>query len=570
MMRLSVALLESLLVEREIHEVDKDWIDGVRAAWKQLAKEATTAPYPDDFLRPADPSTGLFYREGDEIPSEAFYPLSDAIVDRIKNVVRFLERLREDLLINKRFWTVPTKGGSAPEKSIIVRGLDKALQTANNTNRLARSSPIRPAGLARSDALVRFAGEGIEAIDKLLEARVWKTLRGLVKKAGGGVVSGTRTPFPENEINLGNAKLIFLDTPMDPYETKQGKRVTRGKEKWRSPGVRREIVKRFTKAYVLLKSRGLDAVWYGPMFILPETETWDVRYTVSQGALKGAKVKTTAAAAYNSAGDKLSFFSKVMSDTIIHELGHRYYYKVMNQSDRAEFDRWFGVIPAATQYGSRNPAEDFAEMFEEYVKGRMRLSSEQVMRFERVLHHKTKVDEPATVGELDGRKGRYRIQGVMVYLDPALREEPTKGKVLGIVGKLIVALALKVGFNFKKAIKNGISVYPPGKFRKIAGLDDLGVGYVSYTSAIEKGGLGVLRDLIKAIAEDFWLSRNLDVEKRRIFAKVFGGRQERFGDVVVWYAAHSYGGLGWTSQQRDVFRWIIGAGEKMPVLESKC
>jgi hypothetical protein len=95
-------------------------------------------------------------------------------------------------------------------------------------------------------------------------------------------------------------------------------------------------------------------------------------------------------AVYSPNTDQVRIFAVSSPRTIVHELGHRYWYKHMSKRQREKFRAWFGDVPATTDYGSTNPEEDFAEAFADYVTGRD-MTREQVDRFKSVLRDGDKV-----------------------------------------------------------------------------------------------------------------------------------------------------------------------------------
>jgi hypothetical protein len=89
-----------------------------------------------------------------------------------------------------------------------------------------------------------------------------------------------------------------------------------------------------------------------------------------------------------------------VAGVVVHELGHRYWFKHMKAGARARFAAWFdprnkedqekegpkaGFVPAPTSYGAESPVEEFAEIFTAYVLGSYKgitLTGPQKARFE--------------------------------------------------------------------------------------------------------------------------------------------------------------------------------------------
>jgi len=95
-------------------------------------------------------------------------------------------------------------------------------------------------------------------------------------------------------------------------------------------------------------------------------------------------------ATYNRINDMLDLYSDgIEAEHIVHELGHRYYYKYMNAEDRRNFSRFFKQVPATTSYGGTSSVEDFAEVFRSYV-ARKKMTKAQRHRFEQFLNRKNR------------------------------------------------------------------------------------------------------------------------------------------------------------------------------------
>lgn len=92
----------------------------------------------------------------------------------------------------------------------------------------------------------------------------------------------------------------------------------------------RAYVKHLDKAYYLLKSKGLQKVWYGTVFIRCRG-CGGVNYNTGGGV--GGN--------YPIGPDVVNVFerpSDFIVELMLHELGHRYWFKLMNESQRARFN----------------------------------------------------------------------------------------------------------------------------------------------------------------------------------------------------------------------------------------
>lgn len=137
-----------------------------------------------------------------------------------------------------------------------------------------------------------------------------------------------------------------------------------------------------------LEQKGLGHLWRGDFIVKPFEEP----RTDSEWAR---------AADYHWKKDKIRMFSeRGLTYTMLHEIGHRYYFKNMSIPEQRRFDHWFGKIKAVSEYGSLDPHEDFAEVFAHYMTDKD-IPRPALERFKKFLH---KSDEQ--VDELN--KGQIR------------------------------------------------------------------------------------------------------------------------------------------------------------------
>lgn len=421
-MRHSEELVIALLLERQQHEFDKEWIRGVKKAWKQIYM--ARKKYPGRVVKSKHTSISP---KRDHKALQAAAKASRLYLLRAKG---FIENLQQDLLINKGFWHVPSRGvghGSfSREKSTIVKALHNAIRAFDMGIGIPRPedygydgfvkgmTSTHPAYVFGDNTSVERLNsiffalhddpvEMVEKVNGYLSRGVWKTLDTFINKYGDGKGTDADNPFSlgqathskftgfePSELNIGRVRVIFLDSPADPSGLKRQKQKTKsGRDRWVDPRNRKQVIDVLKKAQAALKKRGLaDAVWYGNIGVMSPGATYQ---------FKDAKGGTgTAAADYSSDTDSVRVYGMPFYGYVIHELGHRYYRKIMSQKDRDAFDKWFGQVKATSEYGSTQTSEDFAEVFAEYVMGKMKLDQDQVQRFVAVLKHKTQVDEPAT------------------------------------------------------------------------------------------------------------------------------------------------------------------------------
>jgi len=101
----------------------------------------------------------------------------------------------------------------------------------------------------------------------------------------------------------------------------------------------REYIKRLDKAYQLIQKKGFEKLWYGVLFVSRNFHKLDPD-SVEAYRIAGYKDLQSRAGAYHSGSDIMEMTApptKWLSDAIIHELGHRYWFKFMKSPQRARF-----------------------------------------------------------------------------------------------------------------------------------------------------------------------------------------------------------------------------------------
>ena len=430
-MRFSEELEFYLLIERKIHEIDKDWIKGVRKGWQVLFKQRKN--YPGRIVKSkykiVDPKRDHKITQ-EAVKSARLY---------LRKVNSFLELLQRDLMINKGLWP-PPKGGEigiskllkmkkaemddfaiklkqGKGKSGVVRSLDRAKKVINypreheygHNDYVARMYQGHPA-FAFSDVdgmngvlltVANHVEEDVDKVNRILNRSLWKALEKFIDEFGAGKGTDEKNPvtfggFVPDELKLGKVTVRFQDAPSRrPGDEGLG---------YVHPEQRAPYVGELKKAWELLKKRNLGHLWYGSITIWPPSDAPRVKDA------KGRKM--TAGAHYIPWEDRVEVFANRDYSTIIHELGHRQYYKFMSRRDRGAFSQFFGEIKATSEYGSTRPREDFAEIFTEYVFGKMNLTPDQIARFEDAIGvgNRPRVDVPkvgATKSVVGGLYGRH-------------------------------------------------------------------------------------------------------------------------------------------------------------------
>jgi hypothetical protein len=184
----------------------------------------------------------------------------------------------------------------------------------------------------------------------------------------------------------------------------------------------------------VLKQRGFGKLWYGTIFVLPP-----VRAITATTAKTGQSFRAGGHYSHDDivVNPRYAWKAQTIAELVVHELGHRYWYKFMKAGARARFSAWFdprskadqekegpktGYVPAPTSYGAESAVEEFAEVFAAYVMGSyegITLTGPQKARFEALALGRAAQSE-AVHGRSHGmgiRKLVERIEQVMIEWD---------------------------------------------------------------------------------------------------------------------------------------------------------
>ena len=228
---------------------------------------------------------------------------------------------------------------------------------------------------AADASLDNLYGEMLE-VDKFISGKVLKRLSSIVKKYSDEHPEPVEAPFDpvKNEFMIGKVK-VFIDYGSGWHgRLPSPAHMAGGEEAIVSPEDTDYYVREINAARKLVTKAGFGRAWYGMIMIQPANRG---RSFVSQSS--GKQHRAVGSWAWS---DQVNVYGSWIDvrRTIAHEVGHRWYYKFMNQQQRAQFDSYFGEVPAVRSYGKENPAEDFATVFEYYVLGE-KLTRDQRERF---------------------------------------------------------------------------------------------------------------------------------------------------------------------------------------------
>lgn len=174
----------------------------------------------------------------------------------------------------------------------------------------------------------------------------------------------------------------------------------------------RAVLAGVQRAEAALRQKGFGVVWKGRIYVLPPTSA-----VMGTTAKSGERFRS--GGHYASSLDdvvlnpQLTWSAKTVTEVVVHELGHRYWFKHMRAGARARFAAWFdprskadqeregpqaAYVPAPTAYGAESAVEEFAEVFAAYVLGRyegVELTGAQRARFEALALGRAAASEAA-------------------------------------------------------------------------------------------------------------------------------------------------------------------------------
>jgi len=392
-------------------EITHEWVKGVRAWWKQWLKKANS------FLKKKDKYTK------DEL-NELYYVLVDG--------KERLARIRDNLLYVQGFWPYGAKGKKTldPKQkmmstaAIITKGGEEELSVLEVKNFPAKLlykikdaiNYILPRTTLRNIThadikqmtseyvylgILRWISKDLRKADRIMGKEIFDKLDNIVdvlldpmRKAkeqkvigvsiGYGQMTGVKE-FSENipEFKVGNM-LVRLDiepVSADPIYAfkKKGEQL--------SPKVTKRYLKPIINAKSILDKGGFGYLWYGEIIIHGEAHS---KITVP-GWESSKTSKMTAGASYARKGDSIEIYHFINSDvelkrtvfTILHELGHRLWYKFLTPDQRNQWISRYGEVEFQRSYSKKNPMEEFSDTFVGYLSES--LKPDQLQRFRSVV-----------------------------------------------------------------------------------------------------------------------------------------------------------------------------------------
>ena len=214
-----------------------------------------------------------------------------------------------------------------------------------------------------------YARETLANVEGILSGKLLRAIITFLSKHSGG------SSYDPDEIllefDIGKVKLVYDGEPDRNLITRPDPADPRGLA---------DYIPFFKDAKALLDQKGFGDLWYGPIFVgCPKC-----------GGENPLGKQFGVGAHYYAGLDRVVVYLQprpFLVELLIHELGHRYFYKFMNAGDRARFDSYFKEVAAVSEYGGTDPAEDFAEVFAHFVLGRD-MTRDQIERFKAFLAKK--------------------------------------------------------------------------------------------------------------------------------------------------------------------------------------
>lgn len=144
-----------------------------------------------------------------------------------------------------------------------------------------------------------------------------------------------------------------------------------------TPAEINEYIRYLDHARALLQKKGFKKAWYGQVVIECRKCGGVNQYDPSLGVGGRYKISPNTVAIYIRP-------KKFIVELMIHELGHRWWFKHMTRENRLRFEEWIegGLVPVSV-YGGKHHHEAFAEAFAWYVFDRP-LTSQQAETFKMV------------------------------------------------------------------------------------------------------------------------------------------------------------------------------------------
>jgi len=371
--------------------IQKKWIEGIRKGWKKIAGQMSRVKERNEGLDTLEAlDNGLRYLallKQDLFFGKGLYPFhggSQTLQKRLKQEAPFniqakvtvhLEKAEDALEDAKRkvkFLMSVTNPQTAEYKLDGGKRLKEITEDPKWASRWGTGQAVMK--FLNHTAPV-LATEGTKVADGEISGKLLRALSAFAAKYPGMEI-GTQV---DREFSIGRMKVVFEDLPKQQLSKLPEEAV----EQIRSPMYAKQYVKPMATAKTLLDKKKLGFLWYGVTRIQCKT-------CGGKNPLDTPAKVWGVGGEYDISKDQVTVYvdpKAFITELMLHELGHRYYYKFMSKADRAEFSSYFGQVPGVSDYGKTISPEDFAEVFAWYCMNK-ELTRDQLERFKKFLGRK--------------------------------------------------------------------------------------------------------------------------------------------------------------------------------------
>ncbi len=343
-------------------DLDANWVKGIRAWVKKTFAPRAYQDTQDVIshltqLREHDLERlyqHLFVTKGLEPQSGKYVPLRAKLGNKIAEDLKEASALLSEAISDVQFRTEAITPGTL------------AHAHRPDVREFYEKKGLSPETVTFEDAKESVA-KTLGKVDGIISGKVLRAVSAFLSKYGP-TVPGEDLLL---EYDLGNAKLVYDGKPdpklIDPPEAGRVQDLA-------------DYIPHLQKAKALLDQKRLGFLWYGPIFVGCPSCGGENQYGKQLGV----------GAHYVINRDHVVVFTEPRSyitELMVHELAHRYWFKFMDQGDRLRFSSYFGEVAAVSDYGSKASEEDFAEVFMDFVMGRD-MTRDQLERFKAFLAKK--------------------------------------------------------------------------------------------------------------------------------------------------------------------------------------
>lgn len=387
-------------------KLTKQWLMGVRRTWLQLM-----------------------------VPSISDW---DDVFKAIKQLDKFVANLRDQIRLVRPGAKRLTDDKFEAKLDKWFDRLEYEIENAKSTARHWREVSESPTPLFRGS----FKREDGEKMFGLFRDHFDETTAGYAVIRGGGgrsrpqplteLVDKILTLLREDAATIRKHDEANPDAPFEPVTAFKvfdlnGMKVVVDDQSLK-PGQINEYVKYLDQAHQLLRRKGFGKAWYGEVFIQCKDCGGQNPYGAELGVGGHYKIGPNTVAIFSRP-------SKYIAELMLHELGHRWWFKHMTRANRLQFEAWIesGLVPVSV-YGGKHHHEAFAEAFAWFTLDKA-MTSQQVETFKLVALGKRFAASERVVRRFRQsraiRVDKNRIKSLAQELEAVLAKRLRPGKPLG-------------------------------------------------------------------------------------------------------------------------------------------